>query len=319
MHAGVNGLLLLAVPLYAHLLKALGDGDVSLSRLSKAVGHPPASTLRSYLRHLEDLGVIERHREPEFPAAVSYRITAGGTELLKVEETLQAWLNLAPESPLPVGSQAAKSVVKALVDGWSSGIVRAFAARPFALTELSRLIPSISYPTLERRLTAMRRVGLVESRRNGSGGRGTPYSATPWLRHAVAPITASIEWEQRHCAQQPPPLRRMDIEAALLLAVPLLELDAGTSVVCRVAVELGNGASADYAGVMVTVEDGRPISWQSRLSGTADAWAAGSVADWLRCFNGGDGRPLEYGGDPALAMAITDSLRKQIAVAERAR
>jgi DNA-binding HxlR family transcriptional regulator len=315
MHAGVNGLSLLAVPLYVDLLEALRPGDFPLSQLSKAVGHPPASTLRSYLRNLEDLGAIERHREPQFPAAVSYCITAAGTELLEVEKTLEGWLALAPDGSVPVGSQAAKSVVKALVDGWSSGIVRAFAARPFALTELSRLIPSISYPTLERRLSAMRRVGLVEARRNGSG-RGTPYRATAWLRRAVAPLTASIEWEQKHCEQQAAPLRRMDIEATLLLAVPMLELEAGTSTVCRVAVELSNGATPDYAGVVVTVQDGRPVSWQSRLDGRADAWASGSVTDWLRCFNGGDQERLEFGGDPPVAMALADSLRKQIAAGE---
>lgn len=313
MHAGVRGLLLLAVPLQFHLLKALVQGEVSLSDLSKAVGHPPASTLRSYLRNLEDLGAIERHREPEFPAAVSYRITTAGTGLLKLGDALQGWLNLAPESPVSIGSQAAKSAVKALVDGWSSGIVRALAARPFTLTELSRLISSISYPTLERRLSAMRRVGLVEAQRSGSG-RGTPYRATVWLRRAVAPLTASIEWEQRQCAQQAPALRRMDIEATLLLAVPLVELDAGTSTVCRVAVELGDGPELDYAGVMVQVEHGKPTSWQSRLDAKADAWASGTVADWLHCFNGGDQQRLEFGGDPAVAKAVTESLRTKMAL-----
>lgn len=311
MHAGVNGLSLLAVPLYVHLLKALLVGEVSLSRLSKEVGHPPASTLRSYLRTLEEMGAIERHRQPDFPAAVSYRLTSAGSALLQVEKTLQTWLDAAPDGPVPAGSRAAKSVVKALADGWSSGIVRALAARPFALTELSKLIPSISYPTLERRLTAMRRVGLVEARRNGSG-RGTPYGTTPWLRRAVAPLTATIEWEQQHCPQQASPLRRMDIEAALLLAVPLLELDAGTSAVCRVAVELNNGNDADYAGVMVTLQDGRPTAWQSRLNGKADAWASGSVTDWLHCFNGGTERQLEYGGDSAVAAALTESLRTKV-------
>ena len=313
MNAGVNGLSLLAVPLYVNLLEALEGEEVPLARLSQAVGHPPASTLRSYLRNLEQLGAIERRREPEFPAAVSYRIATAGSEILKVSETLQAWLALAPEGPVPVGSQAAKSVVKALVDGWSSGIVRALAARPFALTELSRLIPSISYPTLERRLGAMRRVGLVEARRTGTGGRGTPYSATVWLRHAVAPLTAATEWEQQHCPQEASPLRRMDIEAALLLAVPLLELDPDISTVCRVSVELSSGTSPDYAGVMVTVEDGRPTSWQSRLNGEADSWASGSVADWLQCFNGGQERQLEFGGDPSVAMTLTESLRSKVA------
>lgn len=312
MHAGANGLSLLAVPLYVHLLEGLTEGEVSLDCLSKAVGYPPASTMRSYLRTLEDLGAIERRRQANFPAAVSYELTKTGRELLEVEKVLQDWLNLAPDGPVRVGSRAAKSAVKALVDGWSSGIVRAVAARPFALTELSKLIPSISYPTLERRLSALRRVGLVEARRSQSG-RGTPHSATLWLRQAVAPLTASIAWERQYCAAQAPALRRIDLEATLLLVAPLLELDSATSTVCRVAVELPKGAKTDYAGVLVTVKEGRPTSWLSRLGGKAEAWATGSVADWLQWFNGSDDVDLELGGDNAIAAALVESLRTKVA------
>lgn len=311
MQAGVNGLSLLAVPLNVHLLEALVNGELSLGHLSDAVGHPPASTMRSYLRSLEETEAVERRRQAEFPAAVSYELTPSGRDLLEVERVLQDWLDLAPAGPVQVGTRAAKSAVKALVEGWSAGIVRALAARPFALTELSKLIPTISYPTLERRLTAMRRIGLVEAKRSESG-RGTPHSAALWLRQAVAPLTASIEWEQRHRPGQAPALRRIDIEATLLLAVPLLELNPETSAVCRVAVELGNGASADYAGVMVTVEEGHPTSWLARLNGPADAWVSGSVTDWLHWFNGREEERLEFGGQPAVAMALTESLRRKV-------
>jgi hypothetical protein len=109
-------------------------------------------------------------------------------------------------------------------------------------------------------------------------------------------------------------LRRIDIEAALLLAAPLVELDAGTSTVCRVAVELGNGPGADYAGVLVTVEEGKPTSWLSRLNGKADSWASGSVADWLLWFTGREDERLEFGGDPSVAMALVESLRDKTAV-----
>jgi DNA-binding HxlR family transcriptional regulator len=313
MHAGVMGLSLLEVPLNVHALRTLSEGEASLSSVSAALGHPPASTLRSHLASLEDLGVVERRQEPGFPGSVSYALTTCGEGLLWVESTLRGWLQSAPSGSLQPATQAAKSATKALTGGWSSGIVRALAARPFALTELSRLIPQISYPTLERRLTAMRRVGLVEARNNGSG-RGTPYAATDWLRHAVAPLTASMEWEQRHCAERAPALRRIDIEAPLLLVAPLLELDRGGSPVCRLAVELGTGAATDYAGVMVTMKEGRPAAWLSRLNGAADAWATGSLSDWLRWINGRDEARLEFGGDAAAAAALAESLRTEVAL-----
>jgi DNA-binding HxlR family transcriptional regulator len=313
MHAGVMGLSLLAVPLNVHALRALADGETSLSSLSAALGHPPASTTRSYLGSLEELGVIERRQEGGFPGPVSYALTPCGEGLQWVESVLQGWLQLAPSGPIQPATQAAKSATKALIGGWSSGIVRALAARPFALTELSRLIPQISYPTLERRLSAMRRVGLVEAQKDGSG-RGTPYAATDWLRHAVAPLTASMEWEQRHCPEQAPALRRIDIEAPLLLVAPLLELDRGDSPVCRLAVELGTGAATDYAGVMVTMKEGRPTAWLSRLNGAADAWATGSLSDWLRWINGRDEARLEFGGDADAAAALAESLRAEVAL-----
>jgi DNA-binding HxlR family transcriptional regulator len=313
MYAGEMGLSLLAVPLNVQALRALDDGETSLSSLSAALGHPPASTMRSHLGTLEQLGVIERRQEPGFPGTVSYALTPCGEVLLWVESVLHGWIQLAPNGPIQPATQTAKSAIKALIGGWSSGIVRALAARPFSLTELSRLIPQISYPTLERRLSAMRRVGLVQAQRNGSG-RGTPYAATDWLRHAVAPLTASMEWEQRHCAEQTPALRRIDIEAPLLLVAPLLELDHARSPVCRLAVELGSGAATDYAGVMVTMKEGRPTAWLSRLNGAADAWATGSLRDWLRWINGKDEARLEFGGDAGAAAALAESLRAEVAL-----
>lgn len=313
MHAGVMGLSLLAVPLNVQALRALAAGEAPLSSLTATLGHPPASTMRSYLGSMEELGVIERSQEPGFPGSVSYALTPSGKGLSWVEGILQDWLQLAPNGPIQPATQAAKSATKALIGGWSSGIVRALAARPFALTELSRLIPQISYPTLERRLSAMRRLGLVEAQRNRSG-RGTPYAATDWLRHAVAPLTASMEWEQLYCAEQAPALRRIDIEAPLLLVAPLLELDQARSPVCRLAVELGTGAATDYAGVMVTMKEGRPTAWISRLSGAADAWATGSLGDWLRWINGKDEARLEFGGDTDVAAALVESLRAEVAL-----
>ncbi|HWJ42088.1 MAG TPA: winged helix-turn-helix transcriptional regulator [Solirubrobacterales bacterium] len=303
----MKGLSLLAVRLNVHVLQALADGKLSLSSLSRAVGHPPATTMRSYLRSLEELGAIERQREAGFPGEVSYAITEGGTNLLAVEAALQRWLDLAPDGPISISSRAAKAAIGALVEGWSSGIVRALAARPFTLTELSKLIPGISYPALERRLTAMRRVGQTSARRTGAA-RGTPYSVTDWLRHSVAPITASIEWE--HSGQPANAIRRIDVEASLLLTIPLLELDASTTGSCRLAVEMRNGGGDhDYAGAMVSLEEGRPVSYSARLNGEAGAWATGSTTDWLLWFNGKDDTRVEFGGDTSLAIALAESLR----------
>lgn len=305
MRPGAKALSLLAVPLNVSVLRALEEEGKSLAGLSQAVGHPPASTMRAYLRELTDLGLIERKREAGFPGAVDFGLTRSGEMLLAVGETLQRWLDLAPTGPLVLGTLAAKSATKALVDGWSTGIVRALAARPFALTELHRLLPQLSYPSLERRLTAMRVIGQVEAKRD-RGNRGTPYKATEWLRQGVAPLVAAISWERCWIADGVRPLSRIDVEAAFLLAVPLLELPPEISGVCRLAVELRNGSGLEYAGVKLVLEEGRVASCLTRLTGEADAWASGLPTDWLSWGNGFRVNGLEVGGDASMARTVVE-------------
>lgn len=307
MGPGATALSALSTPLNVHILRGLEDGELPLADLSRTVGHPPASTLRAYLRTLSELGVVERRQEEAFPGSVTYAITPAGVRLSRVAQALQGWLGAAPDGPVALGSPAAKSATKALVDGWSTGIVRAIAARPCALTELDRLIPRVSYPSLERRLTAMRQVGLLEAHPNGA--RVTPYRTTPWLRRAVGPLTAAIGWERRFAPGQTSPLGRIDVEAAFLLAVPLLALPEEVSGTCRLAVEIRAGAEESYAGVVVTVNGGRLVSCVARLNEQADAWAVGSPLDWLDLVSRYAGHRLEIGGETSVAEALADALR----------
>lgn len=310
MRPGATALSLLSTPLNLHVLRALEDEDLPLANLNRAVGHPPATTMRAYLKGLTDLGVLERRQEVDFPGSVSYALTEPGRKLLAVAAVLQHWLDAAPDVPIALGSPAAKSAVKALVDGWDATIVRVLATRPFALTELARLIPSISYPTLERRIAAMRRVGQLESQRNGNGSRGTPYRATRWLRQAAAPLTAAIAWERRWAPAQTNTIGRIDVEASFLLATPLLDLPDEMSGCCRLAVEIRTESKLEYAGVMVKVEAGRLVSCTARLKGEIDAWATGTALDWFGWVNGHAGHQLEFGGDTTLARTVTEDLRE---------
>lgn len=308
MRSGGTALALLSSPLNVHVLKALEDEDRSLMDLSQAVGLPPASTLRVYLRRLVEVEALERRTDNGFPGAVSYAITPTGLKLLAVGEVLQRWLGKAPDGPILLGSSAAKSAIKALVDGWSATLVRALAARPLVLTELDRLIPSISYPTLERRMTAMRLVGLLQAESNGSS-RGTPYKVTRWLREAVPTLAAAVAWERRYAPEQTPQLGRHDIEAGFLLAVPLVELSTEITGVCRLAIEVRRGAEPDFAGVTVAFADGRLTSCVTRLDGDVDAWATGTPLGWFRWVNGHEDGQVELGGDSSLASALAEALR----------
>jgi len=262
--------------------------------------------MRVYSRTLVDLGILERQRQPAFPGTVEYGSTESGKALLDIGAVLESWLQEAPSGPIALGSTASKSATKALVEGWSTNIIRAIAAKPLSLTDLNRLIPRISYPSLERRLGALRLADLVEP--HAGDGRGTPYRATPWLRRAIVPLAAGAWWERRHLAD-PPAVGRLDVEAAFLLAIPLVDLPAGLSGKCRLAVEIQGGSTPVFAGVLICIEDGKIISCSSRLEGEADGWASGSAGTWLRRMSGRDG-DLEIGGDAELVREVVDGVRR---------
>lgn len=308
MRSGTQALSLLAAPLNTNILQALGKEPTPLPDLRRAVGYPPVTTLRSYLRALTELGAIERRREEDFPGSISYTITKSGERLLKVADLLQRWLDTAPGGGLELGNMAAKGAIKALADGWDVGLVRALAARPLALTELDRLIPSVTYPALERRLTAMRQVGLLEPcpERNG---RGAPYQVTPWLRYAVTPLSGAMSWEHQCLREEVAALGPLDVEATLLLAMPLLAPTVDASGTCRVAVEFRRGSEHEFAGVMVTFAEGEIRTCVTRLEGRPDAWVSGSAVSWFRWLSEGDGQGMEIGGDGALARPFEDGIR----------
>jgi DNA-binding HxlR family transcriptional regulator len=263
--------------------------------------------MRGHLRTLTTLNVLERRQQTSFPGSIDYQLGSAATGLLEVARILEAWLADAPDGPLELGEPAAKSTVKALVDGWSTAIVRALSARPLTLTELNKLITGTSYPSLERRLGAMRLAGQIEA--CSGPRRGTPYAATDWLRRAVAPLLAAARWEREFAPAESVPLSRIDFEAAFLLSAPLLDLPEDLSGRCRLAVVTRNTeGESSVAGSMITVEEGRVVSCVSKLPGEASAWVAGSPAAWTPAIIDHQTEQLEVGGDCDLARAVVDEL-----------
>jgi len=281
-----------------------------LINLRRAIGSPPQTTMRGHLRTLTQTGVVAGRRQSDFPGYRDYALTDSGRELWAVAEVLRAWLAAAPERPVLLGSVASKSAIKALVEGWDTNIIRALVARPLSLTELSELISGISYPSLERRLGAMRLAGQIE-KMAGRGG-GTPYGVTEWLRRAIAPLAAAARWERLNVSPHTAPIRRLDIEAAFLLVAPLLSLPSHLSGSCRLAVEVEGGNGERLAGILAKVKEGRVISCTAGLQGHADAWSSGSSSAWLRAVIDYSTDELEIGGDQQLVRGLLDSLHHEL-------
>lgn len=305
--AGGTALALLSSPLNVHILQALAAGDLSPLDLRRAAGLPPQSTMRVYVRNLIEMGTIEPQRRESFPPSLKYSLTPAGWALLKVGNELQAWLNASPDGPVLLGSSRAKSATLALVEGWSSNIVRTLASQPYSLTQLSRLNIQTTYPGLERRLSAMRLASQVEP--HPAAGRGTPYRVTDWLRRATSPLIAATAWERKYLPESTPRIGRLDVEAVFLLAAPLVQLPPTLSGRVRLAVEVQGGANPDFAGAVLEIGDGALASCSVRLEGDTDASISGTVMGWLRQMNGNSVPHVEFGGDRALGETVAEALR----------
>jgi DNA-binding HxlR family transcriptional regulator len=305
---------LLSTRLNVPILRTLTEGAKRQVELRKEADSPAQTTLRAQLRRLAEIGAIEKQRRNRFPGVLEYELTRTGRDLLFVVDTLDSWLALAPETPLQLGSNAARAAIKALAEGWSTTMLRALATGPLALTELDRVIPALSYPSLERRLAAMRLTGHVQA--CASNGPGTPYAPTDWARRGIGPLAAAARWERRHMAKVTAPIDRIDVETAFLLSAPLLKVASELSGSCRMAVELPSGKQPRLAGVVVSVENGRVTSCTSRLRGAPDAWAVGSIAAWLEAVIEADTDRIEPGGDSSLARALLDSLHRELFAAK---
>lgn len=303
-------LTLLASPISCAVLQALADGPKKQTELRRAAGSPAQTTLRAQLRKLADAGAIDRRRRNAFPGVIEHELTDAGRDLIEVAEVLQGWLRRAPQDPLGLGSPDAKAAIKALIDGWSTAMLRVLAAKPLTLTELDSVISSLNYPSLERRLAAMRLAGQVKQVPGRS--RGTPYAVTEWARQAVAPLTLAARWEHRHHAGRAVAISKLDIEGYFLLAIPLLTLPADLSGACRLAVRAPGGKAQRFAGAVVSVDAGRIASCATHLSSHPEAWASGSIAAWLTALTERDSDGLEIGGDCRLARALLDGMHESL-------
>jgi DNA-binding HxlR family transcriptional regulator len=313
--SGAQTLVLLAAPLNVAILRALATGPKQQVELRHETGAPAQTTLRVQLKRLEQAEALDKNRRNRFPGVLEYELSAAGRELLFVADTVERWLGHAPGGRLQLGGNAAKAAIKALTDGWSTTMLRALAGNPLSLTELDQVIASLSYPSLERRLAALRLAGQVEAR--PSNGRGTPYAVTTWAREGVGPLAAAARWERRFMPGGTQPMGRIDAEAVFLLTVPLLNLSKDVSGSCRIAMELPGKHGRRLAGVLVTIESGRIESCTSRLQGTPDAWALGSVTAWLEAMVKADTDSVEPGGDGRLARALLECLHRTLFGARR--
>ena len=320
MRAGGTALSLCAGPLTVPILRAHTDEPLRFPELRERIGGAAQTTLRSQVGALRELGALVKRERGGMPYTVENELTEAGRAMLEVANALEIWLERAPQGPISLGSEPAKASIRALVGAWGSTMLRALAARPLSLTELDSLIPDLSYPGIERRLAAMRAARQVEQAPGRGAGR--PYTVTPWLRQAVAPLAVAGRCECRHLADEAEVLTRIDIEAAFLLSVPLVELPGGLDGECLLAVDTSGSESGAaepeqahprLAGVRVGVKNGRVVSCVPKLENDPATWVLGTVGTWLDALIEGRLDGLRIGGDdPQLVRSLTAGLHRSL-------
>jgi DNA-binding HxlR family transcriptional regulator len=309
VRAGGTVLSLLAGPLCGPILRAHLEGPLRLPDLRERIGGAAQTTLRGQVGNLRAIGALERHVRSGMPYTVENELTDVGRGILGVAEVVEAWLSRAPQGPIAFGSEPAKGAIRSLVGGWGSTVLRALAARPLSLTELSGVIPDLSYPSLERRISAMRASRQVEVLQS-EAGKARPYAVTDWTRQGVGPLVAAGRCECEHIPERTDSLTRIDIEAAFLLAVPLVVLPMDRSGSCLLAVNTAEGEElTQIAGVHVDLERGEVTSCVSRLEYDPSTWALGTVDAWVEAIIDSRFDNLRVGGkEQDLARSLIEGL-----------
>lgn len=311
IRAGSRVLSVFENPLNTRILRAHVDGPQRLAELQERVGWLAQTTVRVAVSNLCDVGGLAKRTVGHAPHAVATELTPAGEEMLLVADEVETWLALCPDGPISPDGEQAKGAVKALSGGWSSTLMRALANRPFTLTELNNVIPSISYPSLERRISWMRTTGQIETVEKE--GRGTPYVVTDWLRHAIAPLCVAGRCERRHMENESGPITDVEVEASFLLAIPLAPLPPYARGTCMLASQIDptepDSQDPELAGVTVEVERGVVLSCAPKIDEVPPTWAVGTPESWLDVVIDGRMEGLRIGGaKPQLAADLVHGL-----------
>jgi hypothetical protein len=249
--------------------------------------------------------------DPDAPIGwdTTLRAAPAGHELLFVGLILERWLNNCPEKSLQVGP-AAGPALSGLLSGWSSTVMHALAAKPLTIAEATEVVGTLSYDVVEERIEGMEDAGQLQALPQAGGEiRSAP---TDWLREGIAPLAAAARMEHRFPFGDTAPIAALDVEAAFLLTLPLLELPAELSGSCSLAVELDEGVFPSPAGVSARVEERRVVSVEARPDEEADVWATASAADWLDTLIETDAKLVRTGGERHLARRLIYELHQTL-------
>jgi DNA-binding transcriptional ArsR family regulator len=239
----------------------------------------------------------------------SFRVSSGGREALFVAFTVERWLQNAPHEPVAFDSPEAEGTVAALAEGWSATVVHMLAREPMTLSELEAAIEGLDRRAVSRHLEAMQGTRQIEA--FAEGGEAI-YALTDWARAGIAPLIASARLERRNPMEGMAPIDALDVDAGFRLSLPLLALPKELSGLCRLGLNLDEDERSAMTGVTALIEEGRVVSCRDGLNAGANAWAAGTAADWLDTVIEPEAKRVRTGGDRWLSAALLGNLHKTL-------
>ena len=246
--------------------------------------------------------------EGKIDPGATVEVTDAGRDMLDVIGVFTSWLRQCPAGAMDFDAQAGPSV-DALLGGWASATLHAFAAEPLTIAEAGERIGVLGLDAIADRVDALEAQGLLEALPAGAEPR---YAASDWLRRGIAPILAAMRMELRHPPGGTAPIAVADFEAALQLALPLLQLPADVSGSCALAAQLEREVSETPVGVTVRVEEGRVVSLELAIDDSADALATASAVEWLDTLVEIGVNRVHTTGDRRLAGLLVDGLHETL-------
>jgi DNA-binding HxlR family transcriptional regulator len=232
------------------------------------------------------------------------------SELLYVSRVLREWLRKSPTGPLRLREEESSMALAALVSGWGSTVVHALSGAALTLEELESATGAVRPEVLAARVEAMEDVGLLEPL-EGAGGE-TRYAATRWLRQAIGPLAAAARLERRQEDEDAAPPDVLDVGAAFLLTLPLLELPTDLGGCCRLGVQMPSEDLA-MAGATAQVENGHVVFADPALHPEPETWATGSPIGWLDTLVEPGEHEVAFGGeDQRLPESLVAGLHEEL-------
>jgi hypothetical protein len=238
-----------------------------------------------------------------------YTIGNDGREALAVAGTIERWLGRAPDGPIEYGTAAAKRAVSELAEAWSSTLVHVLAREPMTAAELDAAVGELDRRELQRRLNAMRGIGMVESL---GAGADALYEMTDWLRLGIAPLIASARLERGKEMDNAMPVDSLDVDAGFRMALGVAELPEELSGVCRLRLNLDAERDDWLSGLTAHIERGAVVSFEASIEEPADAWALGTLDGWLDTVIDLDAKAVRTGGDEWLTAALVRAIHEAL-------